>query len=74
MEKEILLRHKVGLPILYVHGRNDPFYIITYYMKWVTTSWTDGIKREDSQNIQTIIVTRLYIDGWVGRYRGYCTV
>ena len=21
---------------------NDPFYIVTYYMKWVTTSWTDG--------------------------------
>ena len=20
---------------------SDPFYIITYYMKWVTTSWTD---------------------------------
>ena len=21
---------------------SDPFYIVTYYMKWVTTSWTDG--------------------------------
>ena len=20
----------------------DPFYIVTYYIKWVTTSWTDG--------------------------------
>ena len=20
-----------------------PFYIVTYYIKWVTTSWTDGI-------------------------------
>ena len=24
--------------------RSDPFYIITYHVKWVTTSWTDGIK------------------------------
>ena len=21
---------------------SDPFYIGTYFMKWVTTSWTDG--------------------------------
>ena len=24
-------------------GRSDPFYIVTFYIKWVTTSWTDGI-------------------------------
>ena len=23
-------------------GISDPFYIAAYYMKWVTTSWTDG--------------------------------
>ena len=22
---------------------SDPFHIVTYYIKWVTTSWTDGI-------------------------------
>ena len=22
---------------------SDPLYIVTYYIKWVTTSWTDGI-------------------------------
>ena len=21
---------------------SDPFYVVTYYIKWVTTSWTDG--------------------------------
>ena len=21
-------------------GNSDPFYIVTYYIKWVTTSWT----------------------------------
>ena len=21
-------------------GSNDPFYIVIYYIKWVTTSWT----------------------------------
>ena len=21
---------------------SDPFYIVTYYIKWVTTSWTGG--------------------------------
>ena len=24
---------------------SDPFYMITYYMKWVTTSWTAGINK-----------------------------
>ena len=23
-------------------GISDPIYIVTYYIKWVTTSWTDG--------------------------------
>ena len=23
-------------------GSSDPFYEVTYYIKWVTTSWTDG--------------------------------
>ena len=34
-----------GLKIMHtVCPRNsDPFYIITYYINWVTTSWTDGI-------------------------------
>ena len=24
-------------------GSSDPFYILTYYIKWVTTSWTHSI-------------------------------
>ena len=24
-------------------GSSDPFYIVTYYIKWVTTSWTHSI-------------------------------
>ena len=23
--------------------RSDPFYIVSYYIKWVTNSWTDGM-------------------------------
>ena len=23
-------------------GSSDPFYVVTYYIKWVTTSWTYG--------------------------------
>ena len=23
---------------------SDPFYVVTYYIKWVTTSWTYSIK------------------------------
>ena len=26
--------------IQYVVGSSDPFYIVSYYIKWVTTSWT----------------------------------
>ena len=22
---------------------SDPYYLVTYYIKWVTTSWTDGM-------------------------------
>ena len=24
---------------------SDPFYIVSYYIKWVTTSWTHSIKK-----------------------------
>ena len=36
--------HCVGL-IEYIvcPGSSDPFYIVAFYIKWVTTSWTDGI-------------------------------
>ena len=27
---------------------SDPFYIVTYYIKWVTTHWTDGTVAEGS--------------------------
>ena len=26
-------------------GSSDPFYIVTYYIKWVTTSWTFTVKK-----------------------------
>ena len=26
-------------------GSSDPFYIVSYYIKWVTTSWTHSIYR-----------------------------
>ena len=25
---------------------SDPFYVVTYYLKWVTTSWTYSINKE----------------------------
>ena len=33
-----LLNHGTVCP-----KNSDPFYIVTYYIKWVTTSWIDGI-------------------------------
>ena len=30
---------------------SDQFYILTYYIKWVTTSWTDGIYTNILQTI-----------------------
>ena len=27
---------------------SDPFYLVTYYIKWVTTSWTYSIKNSAS--------------------------
>ena len=29
---------------------NDPFYIVSYYIRWLTTSWTDGIVKTMSNN------------------------
>ena len=26
-------------------GSSDPFYVVTYYIKWVTTSWTYSISK-----------------------------
>ena len=44
MDIETLLSNKKSDWTVTVCPRsNDPFYIVTYYIKWVTTSWTDGI-------------------------------
>ena len=37
-EKNWLYRHNTMCP-----RSNDPFYIVTYSIKWVTTAWTHGI-------------------------------
>ena len=29
-------------PPILCPGRSDQFYIVTHYIKWVTTSWADG--------------------------------
>ena len=29
---------------------SEPFYTVTYYIKWVTTSWTDGISQAKRKN------------------------
>ena len=31
---------------------SDPFYIVNYYIKWVTISWTDGMKKVEIINIE----------------------
>ena len=31
--------------VLFVCPSSDPFYIVNYYTKWVTTSWTDCMQR-----------------------------
>ena len=28
---------------------SDPFYIVTYYMKWVTTSWTHSTNEKTNK-------------------------
>ena len=38
-EKHLKLKVKTH-NILYVQDRSDPLYIVTYYKKWVATSWT----------------------------------
>ena len=30
-------------------GSSDPFYILTYYIKWIPTSWTDGINSTEKK-------------------------
>ena len=38
-------------------GGSDPFYIVSYYIKWVTTSWTHGTIRPGSQIFIYSLVT-----------------
>ena len=33
---------------------SDPFYVVTYYIKWVTTSWTYSSKHELSDYIKLV--------------------
>ena len=33
-------------------GSSDPFYIVTYYIKWVTTSWTYSILTIEMDNLR----------------------
>ena len=41
------LRHKFCFYYTTVcPGRSDPFYIVSYYIKWVTTSWTHGMSKK----------------------------
>ena len=35
------------------------YYIVTYYIKWVTTSWTDGKRVEDTSWTYNSILTYL---------------
>ena len=34
---------------------SDPFYIVTYYIKWVSTSWTDGCARIEQSLLFALI-------------------
>ena len=36
----IIQRYWCGFSGTVCPGSSDPFYIVTYYIKWVTTSWT----------------------------------
>ena len=33
---------------------SDPFHIVNYYIKWVTTSWTYSNKNQDLENAENI--------------------
>ena len=39
---------------------SDPFYTVTYYIKWITTSWTDGIPALFLHWGLSLIVTPFY--------------
>ena len=52
------LRHRSHRCFFFIKGTicpksSDPFYIVTYYIKWVTTSWTDSIN-QNCTCLQTI--------------------
>ena len=39
---------------------SDPFYVVTYYIKWVTASWTYSIVDEFLINFQTTNTTLVF--------------
>ena len=36
-------------------GSSDPFYIVTYQIKWVTTSWTHSMNSTNAAIIQKLL-------------------
>ena len=66
-----LNRQKYG--IFFQQGRNiescaftvfprsgDPFYIVSYYIKWVTTSWTHSKKRNKLNIVMVILSNHIF--------------
>ena len=41
-EKSLVKEYLEMEPVTVCPRSSDPFYIVIYYKKWVTTSWTDG--------------------------------
>ena len=52
---------------------NDPFYIVIYYIKWVTTSWTHSIKYADfslclyREIFSLVLIYKSLISDWIHR-------
>ena len=44
---------------------SDPFYIVSYYIKWVTTSWTQLCVQTDLQTDKEIIKQRYGIKTFI---------
>ena len=69
----LIYRHFIIAQSSHIHtvcpGRSDPFYIVTYYIKWVTTSWTYSIVRKGDISVA---ISTTVIQSFSLPYLSYC--
>ena len=61
--KDDILRQNIKATVCL--GSNDPFHIVAYYIKWVTTFWTHSKRYGKKNNKYLYIITPLSVQIYI---------